>query len=260
MSTAPPLALVTAGGRRVGAAICAALARAGWRLAIHGRTDATPEPALAAVLAETGATWAGFTADLCDPAAVDSLWRDVCAWGGVPSLLVNNAALFTNDTPATATAESIRRHQAINCEAPVRLTQLLWQHTPDAARACSICLLDQRIAQPNADQFSYTLSKLALAGAVRVLARSLAPRLRVNAVAPGLTLPTDDYTADQMRRLRADMPLETLPDPAAIASAVLWLASADQVTNQTLYVDAGAHMQYYARDFMFMETDGPTPA
>lgn len=253
--TAAPLALITAGTRRVGAAIAAELARAGWRLALHARADAALDPELAVVLAQSGAGHACFRADLADDAARDQLWDQVCAWGGVPALLVNNASLFGDDTAATATPESIRRHQAVNCDAPVQLTQALWRDTPDGAQASSILLLDQRIAHPHGEQFSYTLSKLALAAALPLLARALAPRLRVNAVAPGLTLPTADYTLAQMQRLAARMPLQRLPDPAGIASAVVWLAGADAVTNQTLFVDAGAHMVAYDRDFVALERD-----
>jgi NAD(P)-dependent dehydrogenase (short-subunit alcohol dehydrogenase family) len=250
-----PLALITAGTRRVGAAIAAELARAGWRLALHARADATPAPELAAVLADTGVVHHGFLADLGDHAEVERLWAEVMAWGGVPALVVNNASLFGDDDAATATAVSIRRHQAVNCDAPVQLSRLLWRDTPDGTQAASVLLLDQRIAQPHGDQFAYTLSKLALAGALPLLARSLAPKVRVNGVAPGLTLPTADYTPEQMQRLAGLMPLQRLPDPAAVASAVVWLASAQTVTGQTIFVDGGAHMHSYDRDFVALERE-----
>ncbi len=249
------LALVTAGTRRVGAAIAAELARGGWRLALHARQDAALDAELAAVLAQTGADHRCFTADLADDAALAQLWADVCAWGGVPALLVNNASLFSDDSAATATPDAVRRHQAVNCGAPVQLTRLLWQDTPEGSDAASILLLDQRIAHPHGEQFSYTLSKLALASALPLLARALAPRIRVNAVAPGLTLPTADYTPAQMQRLAARMPLGRLPDPAGVASAVAWLASARAVTNQIIHVDGGAHMEAFDRDFVALERD-----
>jgi NAD(P)-dependent dehydrogenase (short-subunit alcohol dehydrogenase family) len=250
-----PLALVTAGTRRVGAAIAAALARGGWRLALHARADATLDPALAAALAETGCPHGAFLADLADPDAVAGLWQAVTAWGGVPALVVNNASLFGEDDAASATAHAIRAHQSVNCDAPVALTRLLWRDTPEGGQAASVLLLDQRIAHPHGEQFSYTLSKLALAGALPLLARALAPRVRVNAVAPGLTLPTADYAPDQMQRLAKRMPLARLPDPAAVASAILWLAGAGTVTGQTIFVDGGAHLESFDRDFVRMDTD-----
>jgi NAD(P)-dependent dehydrogenase (short-subunit alcohol dehydrogenase family) len=125
----------------------------------------------------------------------------------------------------------------------------------DEGRGCIINILDQRIAQPHGDQLGYTLSKQALAGATTTLARALAPRVRVNAVAPGLTLATADYTAAQMARLGEMMPLRALPKPLAIADAVAYLANATHVTGQTIFVDGGAHMVSYERDFVHLGID-----
>jgi NAD(P)-dependent dehydrogenase (short-subunit alcohol dehydrogenase family) len=112
--------------------------------------------------------------------------------------------------------------------------------------------LDQRIDHPHADQFAYTLSKLALAGLTRTSAASLAPHVRVNAVAPGLTIATPDYDAAQMERLGEMMPLARLPQAEEIAQAVLYLTNATAMTGQTLYVDGGAHLKSYDRDFMHL--------
>jgi NAD(P)-dependent dehydrogenase (short-subunit alcohol dehydrogenase family) len=122
---------------------------------------------------------------------------------------------------------------------------------PDQS-ACVINVLDQRIRQPNSDQISYTLSKQALAAATETLARALAPKIRVNAVAPGLTLPTEDYRPAQMAALEALMPLKRLPEADDIADAVLWLARAEATTGQTIFVDGGASLKSFERDFVFL--------
>jgi NAD(P)-dependent dehydrogenase (short-subunit alcohol dehydrogenase family) len=121
--------------------------------------------------------------------------------------------------------------------------------------ATVINILDQRIRHPGGDQLSYTISKLALFGATETLARALAPKIRVNAVAPGLVIPTDDYLPSQMEALRAAMPLGRLPEPDDVADAVLWLASAEVVTGQTIFVDAGASLKSFERDFLFLGKD-----
>ena len=113
-------------------------------------------------------------------------------------------------------------------------------------------IIDQRVQNPNADQFSYTLSKTALAGATRALAANFAPALRVNAVAPGLTMPTPEYSAAQIDRCAAAMPLDILPRPEDIADAVAYLATAQAVTGQTLFVDGGAHLKSFDRDFLYI--------
>jgi NAD(P)-dependent dehydrogenase (short-subunit alcohol dehydrogenase family) len=115
--------------------------------------------------------------------------------------------------------------------------------------------LDQRIRNPNRDQLSYTLSKQALAGSVRSLAVACADRLRVNGVAPGLTMTAGEYGDDQMANITAMMPLDRLPEPDDIADAILYLAGAEAVTGQIIYVDGGANLKGFDRDFIHLGKD-----
>ncbi len=240
------LALVTGGHRRLGGHISARLARDGWTLAIHGARHAMPDPALKTVLGD----WHGFVADLSDADAVAGLLPAVIShFGAVPSLLVNNASMFEWDDAASATPAAVSAHHGINAQAPVVLALAMAQGGADGS---IVNILDQRIQNPVADQLSYSLSKAALAGMTRTLAVNLAPMLRVNAVAPGLTLPTADYDAAQMARIAGAMPLGVLPHPDDIADAVAFLAGAPAITGQTLFVDGGAHLKSFERDFVFM--------
>jgi pteridine reductase len=240
------LALVTGGHRRLGAAISARLAADGWTLAIHGANDAVPDADLAKAL--LGSDWHGFVADLSDPAAVERLIPEVSAhFGTPPTLLVNNAARFDDDDAASADAASVAAHMAVNFAAPVALALAL--HRVGGAGAV-VNIVDQRVRNPVRDQLSYSLSKAALDGVTRTLAVALAPRTRVNAVAPGLTLPTGDYSDAQMARLADAMPLGILPAPADIADAVAWLSGATTVTGQTIFVDGGANLKSFDRDFV----------
>lgn len=258
MTARPPLALVTGGHRRLGARIAMRLARAGYALAIHGRHDADPHPFLMDVLAETGAPWQGFAADfLCAEEVAALMPAVVDHFGFAPDLLVNSASLFGQDRLDTVTAADLATHLAVNAAAPVLLSQAFAR----AARSGSaiVNILDQRLAQPHGDQLAYTLGKYALEGFTRLAARELAPAIRVNAVAPGLTLATDDYGEAQIGRLAARMPLGALPEPEDVAEAVLYLAGATAVTGQTIAVDGGAHMQSFPRDFMYLDGDLASP-
>jgi len=248
------LALVTGGHRRLGAAIAAALAKAGYALAIHGSHDTRLDPELERILTETGAQWHGFVADFTDPDVATRLIPEIGAtFGRAPDLLVNSAALFGQDRLENVTADDLSRHYAINCMAPVLLSQ---SFAAASARSgedrCIVNILDQRLAHPHGDQLSYTLAKQALAGFTRIAARTLAPAIRVNAVAPGLTIATNDYDDGQMERMAGLMPLGRLPQPEQVAQAVLYLAGATAVTGQIIAVDGGAHMRSYDRDFMHL--------
>lgn len=247
------LALVTGGHRRLGGIIAGALARAGHSLAIHGSHDTRLDSHLALTFEEEGTEWDGFVADFADPDSAEELVARVAErFGRPPDILVNSAAIFGQDRLDTVSADDLMRHFAVNCAAPVLLTKAFATIPAGPGDRCIVNILDQRLDHPHADQLAYTLSKFALAGLTRTSAQSLAPRVRVNAVAPGLTIATPDYDAAQMERLEAMMPLERLPQGDQIAQAVLYLAEATATTGQTLYVDGGAHLRSYDRDFMHL--------
>lgn len=250
------LALVTGGLHRVGAAISARLAREGYALALHKRTAAEADAVLAEALAETGAPNHRFAADLSDPAAVDALIPAVIEkFGRAPDLLVNNAALFAEGEWEHLSAAALTDMMQVNHHAPVMLAKSLVSYAEPGQRPAIVHIVDQRVVQPVPDQIAYSLSKAALWQATQILAVAFGGKARVNAVAPGLTIATDDYAEGQVERLAARMPLGALPTPAQIADAVLYLARAEAVTGQTIFVDGGAHLAPQGRDFVALERE-----
>lgn len=244
------LALVTAGGRRIGAAIAARLASAGHDVAIHVRHDGPIDPTLEAVLAASGVRWGVFEADFEDEAAPAALLAAVEAhFGARPGWLVNNAARFAEEEAEAPSVEDYVDHFRVNAAVPAVLARAV---AVAGAGAAIVNIVDQRILNPHADQAAYSASKLALAGMTRQLARALAPA-RVNAVAPGLTIATPAYAEGQMERLGAAMPLGRLPSAPEIADAVAWLLGAGAVTGQTIFVDGGAHLESWPRDFVHLQ-------
>ncbi len=253
MTAARPLALVTGGWRRIGGAIARKLAGEGWDLALHAHHAGSFGAEFRAQLEWLGATVHPVSGDLDDPAFATRLLTEVgAAAGRPPELLVNSASLFHDDRAETITAAELEQHFRVNLFAPLLLTRAFAEALGEQSGSV-VNILDQRVMNPVPDQISYTLSKQALHASVRTLARAMAPRVRINGVAPGLILPTSDYDAAQWRRLEQIMPLDRLPGADEIADAVHYLATARSVTGQTIFVDAGANLESYPRDFVYME-------
>jgi len=137
-------------------------------------------------------------------------------------------------------------------QAQVKARALHEQLAAHDAQGCVINLLDQKLANPNPDYFSYTLSKAALQSATVMLAQALAPRLRVCAVAPGVTLPSGDMNDAEFDAAQHLTPLRRGSTPDDIAAAVRYLLGARAVTGATLLVDGGQHLAAQPRDVAFL--------
>ena len=164
------------------------------------------------------------------------------------TLLVNCAAGFEPDEIATLDRARFERTLAVNLAAPLFLAKAFAAQAPDGADASIVNVVDQRVFKPTPKFFSYTLSKSALHSATVTLAQALAPKLRVNAVAPGPTLPSPRQTAEQFAAQAAALPLKRGPRPEDVAAAVLYLAQAKSVTGVTIAVDGGQHLSWRTAD------------
>lgn len=243
-----PVAIVTGGARRIGAVIAAHLVGSGWRVVVHHHRSAADATALVARLCPEAVA---LDQDLAEPDAAEALLLAArSAFAAPVTAIVNNASLFTHDYPPDVDAAAIDRHHAVNLRAPVLLAEALARQD-DLARGAVVNVLDQKIANLNPDFFAYSCAKIALAGATVMLAQALEPRIAVNAVAPGLTLPSADQTDDEYRTVAA-INLLRRPVPAeAVADAVAFLLVARGLHGQTLYVDNGQRFLPRARDVMF---------
>jgi NAD(P)-dependent dehydrogenase (short-subunit alcohol dehydrogenase family) len=249
----PPLAIVTGGKRRLGAEIAARLAKAGYALALVSHRDKEPETRLLHVLEDRQSDWQCFVIDLGNPDNASALVDIVVArFGRAPDLLVNSAAMFGQDDWDAMSAETLEAHFRLNLFTPLLLAQALVKQAGASKRPAIVNIIDQRVVNPHGDQISYTLSKQALAASVRSMAAAFGKRARVNGVAPGLVMSTDNYSDEQEQRLARMMPLGALPSPSGVADAVLYLAQAEDVTGQTIFVDGGAHLKSFDRDFVYL--------
>ena len=248
-----PSALVTGGAQRVGRAICLALAEAGYDVAVHHRSSADEADALTADIRTRGRRATRVAADLTDEAAVRSLPADAATVLGDVMVLVNCASRFQDDRFGELEQATWDDHMLTNLRAPVVLSEAfasaLPASIPDGA-ACIVNIIDQRVLKPNPQFFSYALSKAALWNATRMMAQALAPRIRVNGVAPGPTLASVHQDAEAFAREAAATPLGHGSSPEEIAAAVVYLAGARAVTGQLLAVDGGQHLAWRTPDIV----------
>lgn len=233
-------ALVTGGGKRIGGEICEALAAAGCRLAIHYHRSHTEARDLARRLKEQGSEVSLHRADLADPEACASLLADVQREAGPVDLLVNNAAIFPEETFQQITPASWDQVFAVNLRAPFLLSRAFAAQRGSGAPGVIIHLADARTGRTGTDHFAYRLGKYALAEMTRMLALQLAPHVRVNALAPGAILAPAGADADFLDTLaREHIPLRRPGTPGEIAAHLLHLVRSDSLTGVTLPVDGG---------------------
>lgn len=234
-------ALVTGGARRLGRAICVALAEAGFRVAIHCHESEADAAELAGEIGEAAMV---VQADLADEAETATLVARTAAALGPVGVLVNNASTFERDEWNDATRASWDRHLEPNLRAPFVLMQSMAAALPPAAEGVVINMLDQRVWSLTPHFVSYTVSKAALWALTQQMALALAPRIRVNAIGPGPALPSTRQTPEQFARQAASVPLRHGTSPEEIGRAVLALLALPSVTGQMLALDGGQHMQW----------------
>ena len=242
---APPVpraALVTGAARRIGRTLALTLAEAGYAVAVHHHASGVEAGALVAEIGRAGGTAVALAADLADEPAVRRLLAEATAALGPIGVLVNNASLFENDTTATATRDSWDAHMAINLRAPFVLMQDLAALLPEDAGGVVINLLDERVWNLTPYFVSYTVSKTALWTLTRTMAMALAPRIRVNAIGPGPTLPSARQSIEQFRDRCRAMPLRRGTSPREIAAAMRFIIDAPAMTGQMIALDGGEHL------------------
>lgn len=245
-------ALVTGAGERIGAAIALALARAGHAVVIHYRSNASGARRVASDIEAIGGRAAIVQADLADRSQRARLIADAARPFGPLSILVNNASLYERDSARDLDENLWDTHFAIHAEAPAFLSRDFAAQLPAGARGDIVNIIDERVLDLSPAYFSYTLSKSVLWTMTRTLAQSLAPAIRVNAVAPGPAVAPPHITQDKFDQRRAELPLQHAADAQGIAQGVMAILGLPSMTGQMIALDGGEHLEFPARR-------GPTP-
>ena len=235
-------AIVTGAGKRVGREIAAALIEDGWRVIahVHNPSDEVPDGAVKVA------------ADLADVGCAEAIFA---AAAGLPAvrLLVNNAARFAWDAFGQFDPRELAAHMDVNVRAPALLIEHFAAARADSEDSLVVNLLDSKLASPNPDYLSYTLSKQALAGLTELAARALAPKgIRVNGIAPALMLRSSGQSEENFEAMHANNPLGRGVDATDVIGAIRYLVSARCVTGQVLVIDSGHRFLGLERDVQFL--------
>lgn len=244
----PRTAIVTGGARRIGAAIVRALTADGWHILIHCHQSGVAARALAGEIGNAQVVEA-------DMAAPDVGERVIAALEGMPppALLVNNASRFSYDAFDSFKVADWDAHLAANLRGPALLTQAFANAVPEENGGVIVNLLDAKLAQPNPDFFTYTMSKMGLAGLTELAGRALAARkIRVCGIAPSVTLVSGRQTRDNFAAVHAMNALGRGVTVDEIIAALRFIIATPTLTGQTITLDGGQRFLSLPRDVQFM--------
>lgn len=229
----PPLALVTGAAHRLGKAFALSLARQGYDVVLHYHHSQDEAQQTRAEIDAMGRGVVLAQADLTDPAQISALLSKIDSL----NVLVNSAAFMPGGNVEQLTLETWDTSLDLNLRAPFLLAREAAQKMNDGALIVNIT--DVGAGKAWSRFPSYTVSKAALESLTRILARALAPRIRVNAIAPGLVLQSEVVPAEEWERLINRVPLKRPARPDEIASALEFLLKNEYITGQTIVVDGG---------------------
>lgn len=236
------VALVTGSGRRIGRRTAVELARRGGHIAVHYRSSMLEAESALREIRAFGVDAELFCADLNSLSEVERLVAAVhCRFGRV-DILVNNASVFGRATLDETTPEFWTSQMDANARAPFFLSQHAARLMKVAGRGKIVNLADPAGEFIWSAHLAYSISKSALLGITRGLAKTLAPEIQVNAVAPGPVLFPEDYSADQKRVAVERTLLKRAGSPDDVVRAIVFLIENDYITGEVIHVDGGRHV------------------
>ena len=248
-SSARPAVLITGAARRIGAVLARRFGDAGWHVVIHAGHSPREAEALAATLPSAEVV----QCDLVDGTAALAMIADLAERLPDWRVLINSAAVFKPDTAAAIDPAIFTEAMTVNAETPARVAQAFLSSAQSSGGKRVIQFLDQKLANPNPDFFSYTMAKHALAATVKMLAMAAPdPATRIYGLAPGAMLPSHDQR-DAEHELSGRMNLlQRLTDPEELAEAALFLSQGWLASGETLFIDSGQHLLSQPRDVLYL--------
>ena len=245
-----PLALITGAARRIGATIATVLAGSGFDIALHVNSSQKQGEAMISSLRQKSINAQLFRLDLAHTEKIESMYETIVKSMGPVNLVINNACMFDYDCPQKFDANLAQKLYQVNVLAPVEMTRCLAENI--SGEGVAVNLLDNKLFSLNPDYFSYTLSKAALKSATEMMAMAYAKKIRVNAIAPGVTLASGDQSPENFKQSWRKSLSGTGATPEDIASTILHIWNTKSINGETIVLDGGQRHMRLARDVAFL--------
>ena len=245
--------LITGGSVRIGKEIALAISNSSNNIIIHYHQSFNQASALKKSVEKLGSQCAVIKCDLSKKRSTEGLIKRAGKFFGPINFLINNASVFENDNINNFTVDSWNKHMNVNLYAPLKFSRDLKKLLPTTSKGHIINILDQNVLNPDISYLSYSLSKAALYSATKVLAKSFAPNIRVNAIGPGPTMQGVRQSADHFMRQRAATVLGRGSNPSDITAALGYFLNAPAVSGQLLCVDGGQHLAWQTPDVLGLD-------
>ncbi|NKM68861.1 SDR family oxidoreductase [Rhizobium laguerreae] len=240
-------ALITGAAKRIGRAIAEDLAANGFSVAIHANGSIGEAEELVAELRRKGRAVA-LQADLSDLGETGALVAKASEALGPLDLLVNNASVFQYDSARSFNAATWALHFDLHVRAPSILAAAFAQQMPAEAAGLIVNIIDQRVWALRPSFYSYTLSKSALWTATQTLAQALAPRIRVNAIGPGPSMPSERQKMEDFQAQVSALILQRGPALEEFGQTIRFLYDTPSITGQMIALDGGQHLAWQTPD------------
>ena len=236
------IALVTGGSKRIGKQICIDLAKNNYDIIIHYNKSRALANKLKKEIIELGVRCETIKCDFNNRKEVDKFYPKASKLLGKISCLINNASVFENDRIHNFTSKSWNKHLDTNLYAPIKLSKDFAKQHENATHGNIINILDQGVVNPSIAFFSYNISKAALHSATIILAKSLAPNIRVNAIGPGPTIKNEFQSDKNFKKQINSTLLKRGSKPKDISNTLNYILETESLTGQLIVVDGGEHL------------------
>lgn len=239
---------MTGAAHRIGRAIAEDLAANGFAVAIHANSSIETARSIARTITANGGRAAALDCDLADADETALLVNRAVEALGPLGVVVNNASLFKPDSLRNLDSALWDRHFDVHVRAPSILARDFTRQLPEGSGGLIVNIIDQRVWNPTPRYYSYTLSKSALWMATRTMAQALAPRIRVNAIGPGPTLPNERQSDADFKAQTEALLLQSGPDLDEFGRTIRFLVDTPSITGQMIALDGGQHLAWQTPD------------